>query len=403
MAGEWTQVRARLLGVVERLKQHKAVDIGIREMLNAIPVVGGFVGAYWDEIETPSEQDALDIAAFLERLADNQALFERAERHLEAIGDSVLKLHEPLQQVLMDVEDIRDDTRHIREAMDRMEAAVQAEPARRGLAFGLAMLEDRQRAERTLAKVDQALEQSGEAPSPAGYYMIGMAAAGRYDYPRAEACLLQAVADPALAGVAHRGLAITYQRWALEQITEENYGLAEDLLDKATSHGKEAGTHDQLDLLLLNQLGYTAKDLAIRLQRTNRPAEAERHFDQALRYFTNVLKMDPNDPSAHNGIASVSLMRGDYERAITEAEAAIALRPDYREAQFDLLQAYFTKIRVHSNDPALLHRGLMVLQKLVELEREEPRLPQHAHQRIVDIQKELVARVNAIRPAVNRP
>lgn len=71
---EWTQVRGRLLAVVERLKQHRAVDIGIRELPGPLPVVGGFVGAYWDEIEVPSEQDALEIAAFLEHLADNRAL-----------------------------------------------------------------------------------------------------------------------------------------------------------------------------------------------------------------------------------------------------------------------------------------------------------------------------------------
>lgn len=396
MAVEWTQVRGRLLAAVERLKQHRAVDVGIRELLNAIPVVGGFVGAYWDEIEIPSEQDALDIAAFLEHLADNRALFERAERRLEAIGDSVLDLHEPLQQVLGDLEDIRDDTSHIRVVMQRMEAAVRAEPARRGLAFGLAMLDDRQRAERTLAEVNQALAQSGETPSPAGYYMIGMAAAGRYDYPRAEACLLQAAADPAFAGVAHRGLAITYQRWANEQITEENYGLAEDLLDKATSHGKEAGTHDQLDPLTLNQLGYTAKDLAIRLQTTNRPAQAQRHFDEALRYFTNVLKMNPDDASAHNGVASVSLMRGDIDRAITEAEAAIALHPDYREAQFDLAQAYNLKIRAHPNDTQLLLRALEVTMSLFEHEQQDPRLQEHALQRLMVLYRPLIDRANAL-------
>jgi hypothetical protein len=63
----------------------------------------GFVGAYWDQIETPGESDALDIATFLEQMADNRALFERAERRLEAIGDSVLQLNEPLAQVLGDL------------------------------------------------------------------------------------------------------------------------------------------------------------------------------------------------------------------------------------------------------------------------------------------------------------
>lgn len=302
MAVEWTQVKGRLLAAVERLKQNKAVDIGVRELLNAIPVVGGFVGAYWDQMEVPGQEDALDIATFLEHLADNRALFERAERRLEVIGDSVLELHEPLEQVLVDLEDIRDDTSYIRKVIQRMEAAVQAEPARRGLAFGLAMLDDRERAERTLAEVNQALAQSGQTPSAAGYYMIGMAAAGRYDYARAEACLLEAVGDPAIAGVAHRGLAITYQRWANEQLTEENYGVAEDLLAKAASHGKEAAAHDVLDPLTLNQLGYGAKDLAIRFQRTNRRAQAEQQFEEALRYFTNVLKITPTTRARTTGL-----------------------------------------------------------------------------------------------------
>jgi tetratricopeptide (TPR) repeat protein len=396
MAVEWTQARDGLLAVVERLKQRKAVDIGIRELLNAIPVVGGFVGAYWDQIETPGESDALDIATFLEQMADNRALFERAERRLEAIGDSVLQLNEPLAQVLGDLQDIRDDTSHIREVVHRLEAAVQAEPARRGLAFGLAMLDDRERAERTLAEVNQALLRSGQTPSPAGYYMLGMAAAGRYDYARAEASLLEAVSDPALAGVAHRGLAITYQRWAHEQITDENYGFAEDLLEKSATHGKEAATRDLLDPVTLNQLGYTSKDLAIRFQRTNRPAQAEHHFDEALRYFTNVLKMNADDASAHNGVASVSLMRGDHDRAISEAEAAIALHPDYREAQFDLAQAYYVKVRAHPDDMHLLLRALDVMRTLMQREQDSPQLPQHALQQLMALYEPLITRANAL-------
>lgn len=380
MAVEWEQVRGRLLAVVEALKQRKAVDLGVRELLRLIPVVGGFVAAYWDELDAPGQGDADQIAAFLAQLADDRALFERAERRLDAIGDSVLQLHEPLAQILGDLEGIRDDTGHIREVLQRIEEAVRTEPARRGLAFGLALLDDRERAARTLAEVKRALEESGQAPTPAALYLLGMAAAGRADHARAEAALLAAVADPSLAGIAHRGLAITYQRWANEQIAAENYGSAADLLTKAAAHGTQAATHDQLDPLTLTQLGYTEKELAQRLQHLNRPAAAEPHLDEALRYFTAVLKLDPDDPSAHNGLAGVALLRGDHDRAIAAAEAAVALRPDYREALFDLSQAYLLKARTEPGDHAAVARGLEVARSLLELEDADRSLPDHALQ-----------------------
>jgi hypothetical protein len=89
-------------------------------------------------------------------------------------------------------------------------------------------------------------------------------------------------------------------------------------------------------------------------------------------------------------------MRGDYERAITAAEAAVARDPDYREAEFDLVQAYSLKIRAHPNDSHLLLRGLEVAMSLLEREERDPRLPPHALQRLMVLYQPLIDRANAL-------
>ena len=49
--------------------------------------------------------------------------------------------------------------------------------------------------------------------------------------------------------------------------------------------------------------------------------------------------------------------------------------PDYREAYFDLAQAYYWKMQGQGDDPALRGKALQVYRKLMELEHENPRLP----------------------------
>jgi tetratricopeptide (TPR) repeat protein len=101
-------------------------------------------------------------------------------------------------------------------------------------------------------------------------------------------------------------------------------------------------------------------------------------LEKANEYFQSVLQLAPDDPGAHNGLANVALMRGDYDRAVAEGERAVAALPTYREAYFDLAQAYYGKIQAQGGDPALMRKALETYQKLLELETENPRLPAHA-------------------------
>jgi tetratricopeptide (TPR) repeat protein len=113
------------------------------------------------------------------------------------------------------------------------------------------------------------------------------------------------------------------------------------------------------------------------IARTGRPASQKSRNPAAMSARAAVV-MAPDDAGAHNGLANVALMRGDYDSAVAEGEVAVAAEPDYREAIFDLAQSCYWKIQEQEGDAALPGKALQTYKKLLEAEIEDPRLPQSA-------------------------
>jgi tetratricopeptide (TPR) repeat protein len=55
------------------------------------------------------------------------------------------------------------------------------------------------------------------------------------------------------------------------------------------------------------------------------------------------LGVDEKLASAHNGLANLYLLQGDYDRAIEAGQKAVALESSYLFAYFDLAMAHFGK------------------------------------------------------------
>jgi tetratricopeptide (TPR) repeat protein len=391
---EWPEIQKRLLAAAAMLKEHKAVDIGIKSSLALIPVVGGFVSEYWDRLDVHGEAQASELAVVLIKLAAQEDLFERVAERLESQGNQLLEIKLSISQVVSDIETIADDTQYTRRMLEYWNEALQFGPARDGMALGLAMVEDAQRSGAFVEQVRQVVGQLGKDIQPTAYYVLGMDYVSRYQFTPAEAALLEAAKDPGIQGAAIFGLAINYQHWANQLIAQENYGFAEEKLKKADAYVREALRRQPLDTQSLGQLGYTYKDLAYRYQSTGKGAQANEMLEKASEYFQSVLRLAPDDPGAHNGLANVALMRGDYDRAVAEGETVVAAQPTYREAYFDLSQAYYWKIQTQGGDPALVRKALETYQKLVELEAESPRLPADALPRLQQLYDPIIASIS---------
>jgi tetratricopeptide (TPR) repeat protein len=375
---EWPEIQTKLLEAAAMLKEHKAVDIGIKSLLGLIPVVGGFVSEYWDRLDVKGEAQASELAAVLTRLSTQEDLFERVEDRLQSQGSQLLELKLPISQIVGEIASIADDTQATRRMLEHWDCALRFGPARDGMTLGLAMEEDARRGGVFADQVRQVVGQLDAKIQPTAYYVLGMSYVSNYQYGLAEAALLEAAKDPDIQAAAIAGLAVNYQRWANELIAQENYGFADEKLDKADGYIREALRQDPLDTQSLNQLGYTFKELAHRFQSTGKRERADELTEKAFGYFQSVLRLAPDDVGAHNGLANVALMRGDYDHAIAEGELAMTVEPDYREARFDLAQSYYWKIQAQGADPPLRDRALQVYRNLMDAEAKDPRLPQSA-------------------------
>ena len=205
---------------------------------------------------------------------------------------------------------------------------------------------DLERAEHLIEEANRILDQAGAGTSSDDYYRLGNIFVMLGDMDRAAASFLAATdADPDM-GDAYLGLGLVYQLQANDMIRNQNYGLARDALEKAEGYVQIALNYDAGDPDVHVQLGYVHKDRAQLLSgpsSTPNNAEIESSLSKATTHFRMALGVDENNPSAHNGLASVYIVQAKYDEAIEEATIATKLAPSYLFAYFDLASAYYGK------------------------------------------------------------
>jgi tetratricopeptide (TPR) repeat protein len=57
---------------------------------------------------------------------------------------------------------------------------------------------------------------------------------------------------------------------------------------------------------------------------------------EAAEHYQEVLRLNPNDPRAHQGLGNALAEQGKLEEAIQQFTEALRLRPDYPEARRQL-------------------------------------------------------------------
>jgi len=127
-----------------------------------------------------------------------------------------------------------------------------------------------------------------------------------------------------------------FQEQGLSHMQTGDFEQAKDAFEQAQIYLDQALIRAPQDLYVLNLRGYMLKDWAQVSLYLGQQAEADELLREASQTFRLILKLDANDASAHNGLGSVYLIRGDLDRAEEEIRTALELKPDYSAAQHDL-------------------------------------------------------------------
>ncbi len=90
------------------------------------------------------------------------------------------------------------------------------------------------------------------------------------------------------------------------------------------------------DLMVLNLKGYHHKNLAINYSQAKQDDKVPAELAKAEQTFQQIIKLNPKDASALNGLGSVAIMRNDLDQAETYINRALEIEPNYPEAQHDL-------------------------------------------------------------------
>ncbi len=210
--------------------------------------------------------------------------------------------------------------------------------------------------------------------APETSYKLGRLAVYRHDYDTALDYFKQATeADPKFSK-AFEAIAWLRESQAGEDLLNENYDAAIKKLNEA----RGAGMHtDPLDPQALAVRGFVAQLLASidRKRHLQFQSEWQVHSQEAAELFERAVQLDPNNPSAQSGLASVYAASGDFDAAIGAYERAIKLLPDYVRAYKDLALAYEGKMQadpLHADE--ICKKMLQAWKKFYQLAPKDPSL-----------------------------
>lgn len=232
----------------------------------------------------------------------------------------------------------------LEEGRDRLARAVAAGNADAAAYYNLALAEERLgRRDAALEAARKAVERSQGAEKALRLYSDLMVRAGRAGALRADLdALAERWPDSVAVGNARARALIEDGRPA------EALRLASDLLKKdetnlevmkTTALAYLALQHPGAARLVLNQVLETTRDPEV-LDLLGQMAAREGESREAIGFFREAVRGDPNLADAHLNLGVLYHEAGDYEAAIAEFQAAVAVDPTYAPAYMNLGNSY---------------------------------------------------------------
>ena len=390
MQETWNAVKEKLLTAAAKLKKNKVFDIAVEQLLDEIPVVGGFASKYWSTLGGEDAAKALEMARFLEALGNQEATFQRAMVMLQEQGDLLLRSHRSLDLVLLTVsgvdigvQEIKGDVKRLMVQMDQISSAMNRRFVADALRVSATLVDDHKRRGDLIAVIKKAIADAGGKAGLDELYDLAILFIISNRGELAEACLLELQHEDPDRREAPSALSQLYQRRAHEYILQRNFGFAEDVLDKAAEYAK--AVRDDADVDSDVRLGYVFKELGQAYMAASRRLEAAKPLQSARKLFAGVNAVAPDNVSAWNGLGSVDIVEGNYAEGVKNIQKAVELAPTYVEAWYDLAQANYALYREDPQKQAGLKRlldGLGAYKRVKELKLEGRPLPPEAEKHL---------------------
>jgi len=362
----WQDIKSKLREAAQSVKRNKILDAGAKSLLSQIPVVGGVVAAFWDNVDLGQEEKATEVAKFLERLSNQEeAHFDTLVGYLEEQKQELTAGKQSLNGLLDDVARLMKMTERIEVTGDathenseeaiRMLRMLSVDIRRISKKIGISSLSEAllevkaSLTESDITKIYQnekvynAIREAGIPVNASELYQMGLVAVFQRRYVDAENLFKQTLAADAEHGKADTGLALLYQVRANDMLQRGDLAPAEQFLKQSDIYVNRALSLDPFDLEALVQSGYIYRDYAQVYILRQQPENAVELLDKAKRHFEFVQERDPHNAGAYNGLGNVYSKRGDFDSAIAQYEKALLLRPDYASGHSDLGGVYLRK------------------------------------------------------------
>ena len=122
--------------------------------------------------------------------------------------------------------------------------------------------------------------------------------------------------------------------------------------------------------------GYALKDLAQMYLNQGRREDALQVVGRAKEIFENVLKQDPDNASAHNGLGNIYYLQGEYEKAVRQYQEALGRAPDYAAAYNDMaLACEALMVQDKEKSEYWKQKAVEHWEKFLQLAQDNPQFP----------------------------
>jgi tetratricopeptide (TPR) repeat protein len=122
--------------------------------------------------------------------------------------------------------------------------------------------------------------------------------------------------------------------------------------------------------------GYALKDLAQMYLNQGRREDALQVVGRAKEIFENVLKQDPDNASAHNGLGNIYYLQSEYEKAVRQYQEALGRAPDYAAAHNDMaLTCEALMVQDKEKSEYWKQKAVEHWEKFLQLAQDNPQFP----------------------------
>ncbi len=210
-------------------------------------------------------------------------------------------------------------------------------------------------------------------PTAEMLYNQGMLALDKRDYSAALTYLNQAIKQDPTYKQAYMSIAGLQQSLAVNELDRKSLDDAANRLTAAKTAVDALIKLDPLDIEALSLRGYIFKTMAQVDEASGNAADRKANYAEAARMFEHVVKLQPDDPSAYNGLGNIYYVAGNLEQAITAYQQAIELNPDYTAAHHDLALVYKARMKSESAQAAQwCEKALKCWEKAYSLAPDDP-------------------------------